>query len=37
MTAHLGRPFPRADWTYLLYTGQQHQPAPTHKPWWWNA
>lgn len=40
MTAWLGRPFPRADWTYLVYTGtgahQQHQPSPTHAPWWWH-
>jgi hypothetical protein len=40
-TAHHGRPFPQADWAYLLYTGtgalQQHQPSPTLTPWWWHA
>jgi hypothetical protein len=38
MTAWLGRPFPQADWTYLLHTstGWQHQPS-TLTPWWWHA
>jgi hypothetical protein len=37
MTAWLGRPFPGADWTYLLHTSEGWQHQPTLTPWWWHA